>query len=130
MMTTNLHIGDSIKTPSISFGGADGILEIKGKSIPENSLEFYRPVFEWLDNYSQSPAPKTVLKVALEYFNTSSSKCLLDIFRKLESLRISGRSDVKVNWIYDSDDEDMMEAGEDYQALVKVPFELTSNSES
>ena len=125
-MANNLTIDDSIKTPSIIFGADDGMLEIKGKSIPENSLEFYRPVFEWLDNYSQAPAPATTLKVALEYFNTSSSKCLLDIFRKLEAINLSGRSTVKVNWVYDSDDEDMMEAGEDYQALVKVPFELNA----
>jgi hypothetical protein len=122
---SNLVIDNSIKTPGISFASDNGILEIKGKSIPENSIEFYRPVFEWLDDYSKAPAPSTILKVALEYFNTSSSKCLLDIFRKLETINLSGRSSVTVNWVYDSDDEDMMEAGEDYQALVKVPFELS-----
>ena len=120
---SNLIINDSIKTPSVVFD-ITGILEIKGKSIPENSLEFYRPVFEWLDIYSQSPAPKTELKISLEYFNTSSSKCLLDILRRLETINLSGKSAVKVLWFYDADDEDMMEAGEDYQALVKVPFEL------
>ena len=120
---SNLIINDSIKTPTVVFDIA-GILEIKGKSIPENSLEFYRPVFEWLDIYSQSPAPKTELKISLEYFNTSSSKCLLDILRRLETINLSGKSAVKVLWFYDADDEDMMEAGEDYQALVKVPFEL------
>ena len=120
---TKLIIDNSIKTPSIVFE-SDGILEIKGKSIPENSIEFYRPVFEWLEHYSASPAPKTELKINLEYFNTSSSKCLLDIFRRLESINVSGKSEVKVKWFYDEDDEDMMEAGEDYQALVKIPFEL------
>ncbi len=120
---SNLIISDSIKTPTVLFD-ITGILEIKGKSIPENSLEFYRPVFEWLDIYSQSPAPKTELKISLEYFNTSSSKCLLDILRRLETINLSGKSNVKVLWFYDADDEDMMEAGEDYQALVKVPFEL------
>ena len=120
---SNLIINDSIKTPTVVFDIA-GILEIKGKSIPENSIEFYRPVFEWLDIYSQSPASKTELKISLEYFNTSSSKCLLDILRRLETINLSGKSAVKVLWFYDADDEDMMEAGEDYQALVKVPFEL------
>ena len=120
---SNLIINDSIKTPTVLFD-ITGILEIKGKSIPENSLEFYRPVFEWLDIYSQSPAQKTELKISLEYFNTSSSKCLLDILRRLETINLSGKSNVKVLWFYDADDEDMMEAGEDYQALVKVPFEL------
>ena len=120
---SNLIINDSIKTPTVVFDIA-GILEIKGKSIPENSIEFYRPVFEWLDIYSQSPASKTELKISLEYFNTSSSKCLLDILRRLETINLSGKSAVKVLWFYDADDEDMIEAGEDYQALVKIPFEL------
>ncbi|MBL0105588.1 MAG: DUF1987 domain-containing protein [Bacteroidetes bacterium] len=122
---SNLIIEESIKTPSISFRRETGTLELKGKSIPENSLEFYRPVYEWLDNYAQSPSTETELRVRLEYFNTSSSKCLLDIFRRLESLHSGGKSKVKVSWFYDSEDEDMMEAGEDYKALVKVPFELS-----
>ena len=123
---SDLIIIDSIKTPSLSFG-ISGVFEIKGKSIPENSLEFYRPVFEWLDDYSQKPAPQTELKISLEYFNTSSSKCLLDIFRRLETINLSGMSEVKVSWYYEADDEDMMEAGEDYQALVKIPFELKNS---
>lgn len=120
----NLIIEESIKTPSVSFAAESGILELKGKSIPENSLEFYRPVFEWIDNYGQSPNSSTELKVRLEYFNTSSSKCLLDVFRRLETINLSGKSNVKVSWYYDGDDEDMMEAGEDYSALVKIPFEM------
>ncbi len=122
-----LIINDSVKTPSIIFTSENGILEIKGKSIPENSLEFYKPVYEWLDNYAQSPATNTEFRVRLEYFNTSSSKCLLDIFRKLESIHTLGKSKVVVCWFYDADDEDMMEAGEDYQAIVKVPFELNKS---
>jgi hypothetical protein len=123
----NLIINDSVKTPSIAFVSENGMLEIKGKSIPENSVEFYKPVFDWLDNYSQSPAAQTEFSVKLEYFNTSSSKCLLDIFRKLESINTSGKSKVKVCWFYDADDEDMLEAGEDYRAIVKIPFELSAH---
>ncbi|HRH65461.1 MAG TPA: DUF1987 domain-containing protein [Bacteroidia bacterium] len=119
-----LIIEEGIKTPSISFNPGNGILEIKGKSIPENSLEFYKPVFDWLDAYSKTPASNTEVHVRLEYFNTSSSKCLLDIFRRLEPANSGGITSVKVHWFYESDDEDMMEAGDDYQALVKLPFTL------
>ncbi|MCC7231388.1 MAG: DUF1987 domain-containing protein [Bacteroidia bacterium] len=121
-----LVIEESIKTPSVSFDPSSGVLVIKGKSIPENSLEFYRPVFEWLDNYSHTPASSTEIQVRLDYFNTSSSKCMLDIFRKLEAVHSGGTGKVKVCWYYESEDEDMMEAGEDYKALVKIPFELIS----
>lgn len=119
-----LIIEESVKTPSITFNPNTGVLELKGKSIPENSLEFYKPVFEWLDAYSKSPAPTTEVHIRLDYFNTSSSKCLLDIFRRLEPANSGGTTSVKVHWFYESDDEDMMEAGDDYQALVKLPFTL------
>ncbi len=119
-----LIIEESIKTPNITFDSGSGVLEIRGKSIPENSLEFYKPVFDWLDKYVSTPAKSTEIRVQLEYFNTSSSKCLLDLFRKLEATAVSGNSKVKVSWYYEADDEDMMEAGDDYQALVKIPFEL------
>ena len=74
-----LIIEESIKTPSITFNPNTGVLEIKGKSIPENSLEFYKPIFEWLEVYSKTPAANTEVHVRMDYFNTSSSKCLLDI---------------------------------------------------
>lgn len=120
----NLIIEESIKTPGILFAAQTGVLEIKGKSIPENSLEFYRPVFDWINLYTSEPSQTTELKIKLEYFNTSSSKCLLDVFRMLESISIQGKTKIKVSWYYESDDEDMMEAGEDYSVLVKIPFEL------
>lgn len=124
----NLSIQQGIKTPHLNFSKDSGILEIKGKSIPENSIEFYRPVYEWLDAYAQQPQSKTEMVVQLEYFNTSSSKCLLDVFRKLEALQASGKSTVTVSWLYEEDDEDIMEAGDDYQTIVKLPFTISKVS--
>jgi hypothetical protein len=119
-----LLIEQGIKTPYISFSHETGILELKGKSIPENSIEFYRPVYAWLDEYATQPKNKTSIIIQLEYFNTSSSKCLLDIFRKLEPIQRNSKSEVLVTWLYEEDDEDMMEAGDDYQTIVKLPFEI------
>jgi hypothetical protein len=110
----------SAKTPVVEFS-SNGELLLKGRSIPENSIEFYKPLIEWLESYSESPNSKTVLSVQLEYFNTSSSKCILDVFKKLES--ISG-SEITVKWHYEEDDEDMLEAGEDYEAIIDLPFEM------
>jgi hypothetical protein len=111
------------KTPSIKFDAKDGVFEIKGRSIPENSVEFYKPVNEWLDNYMQVPLDKTVVNIRLEYFNTSSSKCILDVFKRLEAIHRS-KHDVEINWFYEEDDEDMLEAGEDYDSIIKVPFKM------
>lgn len=119
----SLAIEPSVKTPKVDFEISSGILEVEGRSIPENSTEFYKPIFEWLDSYVSSPSSSTVFNFKLEYFNTSSSKCILDVLRKLEQLHKSGKN-VVVNWYYEEDDEDMMEAGENYQRIVTVPIEL------
>jgi hypothetical protein len=119
-----LTIEGTPKTPTIKFDSEKGFLEIKGRSIPENSIEFYKPLVDWLDKYSASPKGSTNVNIALEYFNTSSSKCILDVFKKLESIQKSGNSQITINWYYESDDEDMLEAGEDYQAIINVPFKM------
>jgi hypothetical protein len=116
------------KTPSISFDLATGVLEIKGRSIPENSIEFYKPLVDSLDKYATGPKGQTNVNIQLEYFNTSSSKCILDIFKKLEAIHKSG-SAVVINWHYEVDDEDMLEAGEDYQAIIGVPFKMVQIEE-
>lgn len=118
-----LMIEGTQKTPSVEFNPAKGTLEIKGRSIPENSIEFYKPLVDWLENYTDSPATKTVVNVHLEYFNTSSSKCILDVFKKLEVLH-KNSNDVQINWYYEEDDEDMLEAGEDYESIIRVPFKM------
>lgn len=119
----NLHLEGSAKTPSINFDAAAGKLELKGRSIPENSVEFYKPLNDWIDAYGKSPVAETAVDVKLEYFNTSSSKCILDLFKKLES--ISGdRTSVIINWYFEEDDEDMEEAGQDYQAIIGLKFNI------
>ena len=116
----------SPKTPYIHFDSNNGNFELKGKSIPENSVIFYKPLFEWLDGYIQKPASATVLNIQLDYFNTSSSKCVVDLFKKLESIHKNAKGEVTINWLYNEDDEDMQEAGEDYKSIIKLPFNLVS----
>jgi hypothetical protein len=118
-----LSIEGTAKTPSVRFDAEKGILEIKGRSIPENSIEFYKPLVDWLDSYKGNALGKTEVNVQLEYFNTSSSKCILDVFKKLENIHKS-KAEVVVNWFYEEDDEDMLEAGEDYESIIHVPFKM------
>ncbi len=101
--------------------------EISGRSLPEDVVAFYDPILEWLDEYAQSPLSKTVFDFKLEYFNTASSKLLLDVLLKLEDMYDDG-NDVLVRWHFPDDDEDMEEAGEEYADIVEVPFEQVSYS--
>jgi len=113
-------------TPLINLDPASGIFEISGKSIPENSILFYKPFFEWLNEYSQNPAPTTTLNIQLDYFNTASSKLVFDTFKKIEQIKTSGKGEVVINWLHNESDEDMQEAGEDYKTIIKVPFNVKS----
>jgi hypothetical protein len=120
---TPIKIEGSPKTPTVGFDASTGLLELKGRSIPENSIDFYKPLIDWVDKYAREPQAKTAMHVQLEYFNTSSSKCILDLFKKLEAVRATG-NEVTVFWHYEVDDEDMLEAGEDYQAIINIPFKM------
>lgn len=124
----SLFISGTPKTPTINFDGNEGSIIIEGRSIPENSLDFYKPIMEWLDFYLVEPKEETNVTIRLEYFNTSSSKCLLDVFKKLEIIFKRGKK-VLINWHYEADDEDMLEAGEDYQSIVKIPFKMIEDEE-
>ena len=110
-------------TPLINFDLTSGELEIKGFSIPEDSITFYKPLNEALDKYTGSAPPLTNVIIELEYFNTSSSKCLLGILKKLEAINKNG-SAVTINWHYEEGDEDMLQAGEDYHSIINVPFKM------
>lgn len=118
----NLIIKKQTKSPGILFD-TNGDLKLFGRSIPENSIEFYAPAKQWLKDFSETCPRKIKMEVKLEYFNTSSSKCILELFKQIENLYKNG-CDVNVVWIYEEDDEDIQEAGEDYQSIVRVPFRL------
>lgn len=116
------------KTPSVSFDPVDGVFEIRGKSIPENSIGFYAPILEYLDSYSGSPAMSTILNVRFEFFNTSSSNRIHAMFKKFEKLYQENR-EVLIRWFCENGDDNMLDAGEDFRAILHVPFEIVEVEE-
>lgn len=122
----NINLEGTPKTPTVKFDAGAGTLELSGRSIPENSIEFYKPLLEWIDRYAGTPKSTTAVNIKLEYFNTSSSKCILDVFKKLETVK---NTSMTINWYYEEDDEDMLEAGEDYQAIINIPFKMIEVAE-
>ncbi|HET8860451.1 DUF1987 domain-containing protein [Marivirga sp.] len=111
------------KTPKLDFNPDADTFLISGRSIPENSIEFYKPLLDWLENYVHNPLESTTFEVKLEYFNTSSSKCLVEIFRKLEKINDTGKK-IKIDWYFEQEDEDMEESGEDFKQIIKIPFNM------
>lgn len=123
-----IKIAGTEDTPNVILDAANDIMEISGRSLPEDVASFYEPVLTWLDEYAKNPNAKTVFNFKLVYFNTASSKLLLDILMKLEELHENG-AEVLVKWHYPEDDEDMAEAGEEYADIVDIPFEKVSHSD-
>ena len=74
----------------------------------------------------EEPIKKSVLDIELEYFNTSTSKCILNIFKGLEKVKSKGH-DITVRWHYNNEDEDMLEAGKDYMSIVKLEFSFIAS---
>lgn len=120
-----LSIKGTQETPEVLFDKQAGVFSISGKSLPEDVKEFYGPLIEWIENYSNEPNPETNLKVKMEYFNTASSKMLLEIFELFKNLHDAGNK-ITVDWYYQEDDEDMQDAGEDYADIVELPFNFIS----
>ena len=114
-------------SPHIVLDRESNILEISGRSLPEDVNTFYEPMISWIEEYAKDPLDVTVFNFKLTYFNTASSKIILDILTQFEEMIEEGH-EVMVRWHYPEEDEDMMEAGEEYSEMVDVPFEMVSYS--
>jgi hypothetical protein len=119
----SLLIEGTEDTPSVIFDLEQGIYEISGRSLPEDVVEFYTPVMNWLDQLEEEPVADIEFSFKLEYFNTASSKLILDVLLKLDDIFQDGTS-MNVRWYYYEMDEDLMEAGEEYAELIEIPVEL------
>ncbi len=114
--------------PGITLDSDAGKLMITGRACPEDPTEFYKPIFDWIDEYANSPKDKTIFDFKLSYYNTATSKILMMLLQRMEELAGDGH-DVLIRWHYPTDDEDMQEAGEDYSEMVEVKFEMVPYEE-
>jgi len=122
----NLHIVKTKYTLEVNFDKDSGILQMEGSSYPENAFDFFAPILKWLKRFACENNKPIVMNMKLNYLNTSSTKCILDIFELLHTYMHSGNQ-VELNWHYDKDDTDMMETGEELIEDFDIPFNLISN---
>jgi hypothetical protein len=117
MKTINIDKTDD--TPEVVLDKKNGIFEIRGRSLPEDSASFYQPILEWVRSYKKEPNASTEFVFKMDYFNTASSKFIQDILATLNSI-----PGVKIIWHYQEDDEDMEDMGHEFSELVEIPFEF------
>jgi hypothetical protein len=98
-----------------------GIIKIKGRSISENILDFFKPVEEWVIEYIKTPADITCLDITLEYFNSASAKLLIQLFLKISYVQLKNKKFI-INWYYEDGDEDILERGEYFSSVLNIPF--------
>lgn len=120
-MLKEIKINRSDIYPDITLDKENGIFEIKGISLPSNGKEFYQPVLDFISEYVLEPNQVTHFVFNLRYFNITSSKMILFILYKLKELNEGGKS-VLVTWCYD--DDDIHEAGKDFEHMVSIPFQF------
>jgi len=109
-------------TPKILLDSKNNKFEISKMSLPEDAIEFYTPILNWLEKYKEQPNTETTFDFMLEYFNTASSKQVIQMLLLLQE--IAKKSKVTVRWFYKAIDEDMQSIGEEYSQIINVTFEL------
>jgi len=110
----SLFIGATKSPPMVRFDADAGLLEIAGKSYPENASKFYTPVFHWINEYLKTVSPQPIrLNLEIIYLNSSSSKVLLNLLDILDQAAGDGR-EIVINWRYHEDNETALECGEEF----------------
>lgn len=116
-----LTITPTLRTAGVSFDTTTNVLDISGISIPENADAFFQPMYDWLDEIVKVHKGAITVRINLTYFNTSSVRHLLIV---IKSLIAAYRDSLKVLWVYEPDDEEIRERGEQLSEVVKFPFEF------
>ena len=121
----NLQIAATKSSPKIDFNSQTNILSIEGESYPENTTLFYEPIFTWIEEYLKNiTTQEAIFNIELIYFNSSSSKVLMDLFDTLEEASEEDKK-VIVNWIYDEDNDASLEYGEEFaEDIESLTFNL------
>ncbi len=115
---------DDFFIPTVNFNAETGVCEITGESYLEETVEFYAPLIKWLEEYTaDSENTKISFNFKLTYYNTSSSKRIVDILLILKSFEEKGK-EVEVNWYYEEDDLDIVEEVEDFMKISRLSINL------
>jgi hypothetical protein len=119
----SLLIENTEDTPQIDFNLGTGVFSISGRSLPENAIEFYMPILEWIEKVLTETSDKAyIFEIRLEYFNTASSKQLAKMLLMIE--KYNEMHNILIRWCYEKEDNDMLVSGNQYSKFLKLKFEF------
>ena len=119
-MLEPLIINNTIRTAGVNFDADKALLFIKGNSIPENSDEFFQPLYDWVEKFKLEHNGPVTFKIFMTYFNTSTIRHIIGIMKRL--IQRYGASGLTVVWAYEKGDEEIKDRGQDISEVVKFPF--------
>jgi hypothetical protein len=119
-----LKISPTKNSPEVILN-PQGFIKIKGRSIHENIIDFFKPVEEWVVEYIKVPADVTCVDINLEYFNSATAKLLIQLFQKISHIQLKNKKFI-INWYYDEGDDDILEKGQYFSSVLNIPFNFIS----
>jgi hypothetical protein len=121
-----LEIEATNNTPHVVLDATTNTFLIEGKSFPEDSKEFFRPLIEWVDEYKSTKPSSFKINFNLLYLSSSSVISIKQVLQKISDIQTQGAK-ITVVWNYDGDDDDIKKTGEDYQKVLKIDFQFKIN---
>ncbi len=113
-------------TPYIMLDTAKGYMRFEGESFHENVADFYAELDTLLGEYMQTDFTLFTFDCELSYFNSSTSKFLMNLLIEMDDAIAGSDKQVVVNWIFSNENDIMLEFGEDFSEEVEnVQFNLT-----
>lgn len=122
-----LIVSATASTPEVEYSVKSQVQRITGVSTPVDSVEFYSPIIQWVNQNEDALPENSVFEFELNYFNSSSMKALVWLLQQIEELILSGKK-WSIQWIIVEDDEFMEEAAEAMQTLLEVPVMVVRRS--
>jgi len=116
-------LSESKRTPEVLFNLDNAELVFNGNSIPEDVNLFYAPLISWIEvnkDHIIQDSRQLMIKVNLVYFNSATLKFLVSLLKFL--INIKGVDLVKISWLYDHDDDDMLETAKDISNILSIPI--------
>ena len=110
----DILLEQSENTPKVIMSQDKGLIEFEGKSYPENTFAFYRPITEWLKEYFKSYTDEnklTTVNFKFLYFNSATTQIIFEI---LDIFQDSNNKNIKIYWFYDKENRNGLEDYEDY----------------
>src|SRR6056297_3808261 len=120
-----VDISASERTPKIYFNKNQGTIKLSERAMPENARLFFGPLLEWIEKYVQTPKDKTYIHLDLEYFNSSTSKLIIQMLNPLKEIEKKGK-ELIIEWYYMEEDDDILDSGKTFEELSGLKFKYIS----